>query len=268
MIVDFCQRWDDGLASRRPAGELIIPSQYEVAVSDDPRGSKRFVKQHHYLGTASSTAHPFNLYRHGELVGVALFGPPASMAAHRAVFPTLSPIEGVNLGRFVLVNEVPGNGESWFIARCFELLRARGVVAVESCADPEPRSSSTGATVFGGHLGIIYQATNGHYVGKTNKSSRRLLPDGTCFSNRARSKIANGESGRRYAGGQLVRWGADPIEPGEDPREWLAFWMPRLTRAARHQGNHRYLWCLDKRARREVLHVPALPYPKFTARAA
>lgn len=268
MIVDFCQRWDDGRGSRRPPGEPIVTSQYEVAVSEDPRGSTRFVTQHHYLGTASSTAHPLNLYRHGKLVGVALFGPPASMAAHAAVFPTLSPIEGVNLGRFVLVNEVPGNGESWFIARCFELLRARGVVAVESCADPEPRSSSTGETVFGGHLGIIYQATNGHYVGKTNASSRRLLPDGTCFSNRARSKIASGERGRRYAARQLVRWGADPIEPGEDAREWLTFWLPRLTRLTRHKGNHRYLWCLDKRARREVLHAPSLPYPKFTARAA
>jgi hypothetical protein len=119
--------------------------------------------------------------------------------------------------------------------------------------------------VFGGHVGTIYQATNGHYVGKTNASTRHLLPDGTCFSNRARSKIASGERGRRYAARQLVRWGADPIEPGEDVREWLSFWLPRITRAVRHRGNHRYLWCLDRRRRREILAAPAFAYPKVAA---
>jgi hypothetical protein len=34
--------------------------------------------------------------------------------------------EAVELGRLVLLDDVPANGESWFIARAFELLRARG----------------------------------------------------------------------------------------------------------------------------------------------
>lgn len=267
MIVDFCQRFTDGRESRRPAGELIKTSAFDVELIA-PRLAKRFVKQHHYLKTASSTAHPFGLYRLGELAGVALFGPPASMAAHRAVFPTLTPREGVSLGRFVLVDDVPGNGESWFIARCFELLRARGVVAVESQSDPGPRVTIDGRTVFGGHLGIIYQATNGRYVGKTNAATRYLLSDGTCFSNRAGGKVRNGERGRRYAARQLGQWGADPIEPGENVREWLAYWTARLTRTVRHRGNYRYMWCLDRRRRREVLRRDALPYPKFEPRAA
>lgn len=262
MIVDGCQRWTDGRGTRRPPGEPIDPREYEVMLGD-PRRAVRFVRQHHYLGTTSAPAHPFMLFRRSELVGVALFGPPASMAAHRAVFPTLAPREAVNLGRFVLVDNVPGNGESWFIARCFEGLRGRGVVAVESCADPEPRITKHGEITFGGHVGTIYQATNGHYVGKTNDSTRHLLPDGTCFSNRARGKLAKGERGRRYAARQLVKWGADPLDPGEDVRDWLAFWVPRLTRTVRHRGNHRYLWALDRRRRREVLHAPALEYPKL-----
>jgi hypothetical protein len=266
VIIDFCQRFTERRESRRPAGELIRTSEYDVELMV-PRVAKRFVRTHHYLGTTSPTAHAMGLYRRGELAGVALFGPPASMNAHRAVFPTLAPDEGVTLGRLVLTESVPGNGESWFIARCFQLLRVRGVVAVESCADPEPRDTSLGKRVFVGHLGIIYQATNGRYVGKTNPSTRHLLPDGTCFSNRAGGKIRNGERGKRYAARQLVKWGADPIEPGEDERDWLKFWVPRLTRSVRHRGNHRYLWCLDQRRRREVLHATALPYPKF-ARAA
>jgi hypothetical protein len=32
----------------------------------------------------------------------------------------------------------------------------------------------------------------------------------------------------------------------------------------RHHGNHRYLWCLDKRHRRAILgSKPALAYPKL-----
>lgn len=267
MIIDFVQRFTEGRESRRPAGELIKTSAFDVDLVA-PRIAKRFVKQHHYLKTSSSTAHPFGLYRRGTLVGVALFGPPASQNAHRAVFPTLTQVEGVSLGRLVLTDDVPGNGESWFIARCFELLRGRGVVAVESSSDPEPRTTIDGRTVFGGHLGIIYQATNGRYVGKTNPSSRHLLPDGTCFSNRAGGKLRKAERGRRYAARQLGQWGADPIEPGEDVREWLSFWTERLTRTVRHYGNYRYMWCLDRRRRREVLRKPALPYPKFEARAA
>src|SRR5206468_753503 len=122
---------------------------------------------------ASSTAHRFGLYQRGTLAGVALFGPPASANAHRAVFPTLASAEGLTLGRLVLLDEVPANGESWFVARCFERLRDRGVVAVESCADPEPRTDAAGERVFRGHLGVVYQATNGRYRGRTRPSTLR-----------------------------------------------------------------------------------------------
>ena len=254
---------------------------YDVSPIDSDRVARDFVAAHHYARRASSTAHRFGLWRSGELVGVALFGPPASMNAHRAVFPTLSPREAVTLGRLVLTDDVPGNGESWFIARCFELLATpklyrpenadgsprSGVVAVESCADPEPRSSVNGSIVHRGHLGIIYQATNGRYVGRTNNATLHLLPDGTVLSNRASGKIARGERGGSGAISELERWGADPLRDGEDPAAWIQRWRPHLTRRIRHPGNHRYLWCLDRRRRREVLTRPGLPYPKLDQRS-
>jgi hypothetical protein len=118
--------------------------------------ARAFVARHHYSASASSTAHRYGLHCRGDLVGVALFGPPASMAAHRAVFPSLTIREAVTLGRLVLLDSVPGNGESWSLARCFELLRAAGIVAVESCADPEPRTTVSGDVVLRGHVGTIY----------------------------------------------------------------------------------------------------------------
>jgi len=44
---------------------------------------------------------------------------------------------------------------------------------------------------------------------------------------------------------------------------WLDLWRTRLTRSMRHPGNYRYLWCLDKRRRREVLRFPTFAYPKI-----
>jgi hypothetical protein len=199
------------------------------------------------------------------------------MNAHRKVFPTLTTKEAVTLGRLVLVDEVPGNGESWFVARCFELLASpklyrptnkdgsprAPIVAVESCADPEPRRGADGELVFRGHLGTVYCALNGRYVGRTNTSTLRLFNDGTVFSNRASGKIVSADQGEEYAIGQLVQRGAEPPQAGEDPLTWIRTWRERLTHSMRHRGNHRYVWSLLKRRRREVLdHLPSLPYPK------
>jgi hypothetical protein len=263
VIVDTCQRWTLGREHRRPAGELIKTSAYDVEPIASAAVARAFVKLHHYAGSASSTAHRFGLYCRGELVGAALFGPPASMNAHRAVFPTLTIDEAVTLGRLVLLDEVAGNGESWFVARCFALLRERDIVAVETCADPQPRTTAAGKPVHRGHYGCVYQSLNARYVGKTNASTLRLFPDGTCYSNRTSGKLAQGDVGRAYAARQLERWGADPLRDGEDALAWLRLWRGRLTRAMRHKGNHRYVWALDRRRRREVLRAPALAYPKI-----
>jgi hypothetical protein len=206
MIADFCQRWTERRGTRRPPGEPIRPSEYDVA-RIAPGAAKAFVVRHHYAGTCGPTAHPFGLFRRGELVGAACFGPLASVAAHTAVFPTLDARRGVTLSRFVLLDEVPGNGESWFIARCHELLRAAGVVGVETCADPER-----------GHVGVIYQATNARHVGRTGRRTIRVFDDGEVFSARAASKVRTGDRGRAYAVAQLVRRGAPRPDDGEDPR--------------------------------------------------
>lgn len=126
MIVETCQRFTEGRESRRPAGEVIAPSAFDVAPVS-AQLARAFVARHHYAKTSSPPAHPFGLYRHGDLVGVALFGPAPSMAA----------------------------------------------------------------------------------------------------------------------------------------KAWLRRWRAALTRPMRHFGNYRYLWCLDRRRRREVLTREAQPYPKF-----
>jgi hypothetical protein len=54
--------------------------------------------------------------------------------------------------RFVLLDECPGNSESWFLARCFDALLDDGVRGVVSFADPVPRRTASGQLVMPGHV--------------------------------------------------------------------------------------------------------------------
>lgn len=264
MITDHSQRWTERRESYRRRGDLFDPSHHDVELITKAV-AEAFVDTHHYSGSTSPTAHPFGLFDRGELVGVAVFGPPPSTNAHEFVFgSTLTQKQCVTLGRLVLVDSVGINGESWFGTRCCERLLARGVVAIESCADPKPRLGDDGQLIKPGHVGTIYQAMSMVYVGKTNPSSIPHLPDGTVLSNRTQGKLVRGERNAGRAIVQLVTWGATPPAPDEDLTAWLRFWRDRICTTRRHYGNHRYLKVLDKRHRRAVLgRHPSLPYPKI-----
>lgn len=255
MIVSSTQRWRDRCDRYRPARETITPRDYEVAPIVDDSTAKRFVVAHHYSGSYPAARYRFGLFDRSGLVGVAVFSHPVSPATLE-----LAPgAERVELGRLVLLDTVPANGESWFVARCFELLRGAGVDGVVSFSDPMPRRTAAGAVAFGGHVGTIYQALNATYLGQATPRTIRLLPDGAVMSARAIQKIRAGERGARYALRHLLEAGAEP--PDGDIRAWLRRELPRVTRAVRHPGNHRYVWALDRRLRRFL--PESKPYPKL-----
>lgn len=261
MITSTVQRWRAGRASYRPAGEPIRTRDYEVASITTDNPAKDFVLEHHYSGSFPAARFRFGLYRAQRLVGVAVFSQPLGDGV---VAPLrCDPEEAAELGRFVLLNDVPANGESWFIARAFELLRRKGMAGVVSFADPVARNDAEGRRVFPGHIGTIYQATNAVYAGRSTARTLRLLPDGTVFSARAQQKIRKLERGWKYAAEQLVVAGAD--EPWLDTLAWLREWMPRVTRTLRHPGNHRYLFGLTSAAKRRL--PPSCPYPKVEVAA-
>lgn len=260
MITQIAQRWRDRRGSYRPAGETIRTLEHEVAAIADDTTARAFVERHHYSGSYPAARARFGLYRGGELLGVAVFSQPVNDAS-LAVLPGGA---GVELGRFVLLDRVAGNGETWFLARCFDLLRADGHAGVISFSDPFARTTAGGQIVHGGHVGTIYQAHNAVFLGRAGANTLRLLPDGRVFSKRAISKIRARERGWRYAVEQLVTAGAP--EPTEDLRTWLPGALAAATRKVRHPGNWKYAWALSRRDRR---HLPAsLPYPKIDARAA
>lgn len=263
MKTPIVQRWSNGRDRYRPAGETISARQYEVSEVAGDAIVRPFIETHHYSGSYPAARFRFALHRAGELVGVAVFSHPCRDDVLTNVFPG-KPTDSVELGRFVLTDDVPANGETWFLARAFELLRDR-VVGVLSLSDPMKRETADGQIAFGGHVGTIYQAHNAVYLGRGQRRTLHLLPDGSVFSARTMDKIRKRDRGYRYAAEILERFGAEPLAERVDPREWLYRFTnkrspERITRTVRHPGNHRYAWMLEKKLRR---HLPeSLPYPK------
>lgn len=259
-MVGVCQRWRTRRDSYRPAREVVSTRSLEVAPIADDRTARAFVVEHHYSGSYPAARFRFGLFDRGRLVGVAVYSVPCSDRVITSCLPG-DARESVELGRFVLLDAVGANGETWMLGRCHDYLRREGLVGVVSYSDPLPRATADGAVVFGGHVGTIYQAHNARYLGQAPRRTLRLLPDGAVFSARAAQKIRARERGWRYAAALLERWGATPLGEHDDARAWLACWLPALTRTVRHPGNHKYVWGLDRRAVRQL--PAARAYPKL-----
>lgn len=238
----------------------------------DEADAKRFTVEHHYSGSYPAARFRVGLFRSGaavrhELAGVAVFSVP--MNGHSLPrFCGVDALDGVELGRFVLLDEVEGNGETWFLGRAFALLAAKRPQfrAVLSYADPLPRQDAGGALVTPGHVGTIYQAFNGRYMGRSEARTLTLTSDCKTVSPRALSKLRNGERGAGHVYAMLLRAGA----PARQPLEPEAAYIDRALREGpfrkiKHPGNHRYAWPLgDRRARHVTLRsfAPPQSYPK------
>jgi hypothetical protein len=251
------QRWRLRRSLYRPANEVINIREYEVIAIPGDRDAKAFVEQHHYSQSYPAARFRFGLYHHDQLVGVAIFSHPCNDSVLTKVFPWPA-VMATELGRFVLLDRVPADGESFFLGRCFHLLRHEELVGVVAFSDPVPRRTIEGGVVHPGHIGTIYQALNGSYLGRGTPRTLRLLPDGSVLSERAIQKIRRHERGFAYACAILERWGATPFSG--DAESWLREWLPRLTRTLHHPGNHKYAWGLHKTA---IKMLPkSLPYAR------
>jgi len=147
----------------------------------------------------------------------------------------------------VLVDEVPADGESFFVAECFRRLKRLGLAGVVSFSDPVPRSTLDGRVIKPGHCGTVYQALSARFLGRSPPRTLRLLPDGTALSDRTVQKLRSGEPGTQTRRSTLAALGAElPQEP--DP-EVLRRVLDRYTRPHRHAGNFKYGW---------VFHAPRI----------
>lgn len=246
-LTERCLRWNGRRFRHRPAGEPLETHRYSVQPLDEPR-AKQFVLAHHYSGSYPAARFRAGLFEHAafrapELVGVAVFSVPMTQSLVPKYLQT-QPNRGVELGRLVLDERVPGNGESWFLARAFRLLRQTlDVDGVVSFCDPVPRFDLAGREVKRTHTGVIYRAHNARQAGRTLPRTLLLMPNGLCASDRALSKIRNREQGYDYAMRQLLAAGASERSIGEEPREWISRLRNEgFLRPVRHPGNLAFTW--------------------------
>lgn len=265
-MTEFCQRWRERRHSWRHRSEGgFDSSRYEVAPVAEA-AARAFVEQHHYSGCYPASRLRYGLYSGHWLVGVAVLSVPVQRSVLTLPFPGLTPYsESLELGRFVLLDQVPANAESWFLARAFELAATAGIRGVVSFSDPVQRTTTDGSIVMPGHIGTIYQATNARYLGRSTPRTLLMLPDGTTLSARAVAKVQAGDRGHAYAERQLVQFGAPALEEGQDRHEWTRAALTAAgVRRVRHRGNHRYAFALGGPAARRSLLIglESGPYPK------
>ncbi|WP_199550150.1 hypothetical protein [Streptomyces sp. N35] len=269
----WCLRWQQRRHSWRHVRDGGFDARrYAVDVMAEAEPAKSFVLAHHYASSYPPVSVQFGLYDTVDgarrLCGVATFGVPATTAVLTNPLPELTPYtESLVCSRFVLLDECPGNAESWFLARCFDQLLTRGVRGIVTFADPVPRRTASGKLVMPGHVGTIYAATNALYAGRATARTLKLLPDGTVFDDRAAQKIRRQEQGHRYAEARLLALGAPPRPSGHPPSIWLREALAAIgARNMRHRGNHRFVWPLGRNQReRDQVALglpPQWPYPK------
>ncbi len=258
METNISQRWHNRKAKYLPAGEVINPADFDICEIDELT-AKNFVVTHHYSQSYPSARRRFGLFDRGSLVGVAVYSHPCNDKTITNVFGNEKAIDGLELGRFVLLDSVKANGESWFLARCHEILKP-DYVGIISFSDDIARTTAAGEIIFAGHLGTIYQATNATFLGRGTARTLKLLPDGKVLSDRAIQKIRSGEKGWVYASEMLRAFGGVPDCPSEpvQRRIWLTDLLISKTRRLKHAGNLKYAWSFSKKT-----FLKSLPYPKI-----
>lgn len=271
MITNRSQRWRDQRDAYVPNASVISTSEYGVEVIDCMAEAKPFVMRHHYSRSFPASRLSLGLFRRtgvepARLVGVATF----SQSMNNRCVPIHTGLDdhrqGVELGRLVLLDEVAGNGETWFLSRAFRALRREkpAVQAVISYADPMIRVDASGSVVKPGHVGQVYAVMGAAYRGRATARRETVTCDGQVFSDRDLSKIRAQETGHRYAEAELVSRGARDRAFGEDPAAWLrSLYDEGTLRRRPHPGNHAYSFELTNAARIAGRALPRLEYPRI-----
>lgn len=229
--------------------------------------ARAFVVEHHYSGSYPIAMERFGLFRGVALVGVAVF----SIPINNSIMPRYTGLlakQGAELGRFVLLDEVPYNAESYFLAGALKALHALrpDLSAVVAYSDPMPRASVAGQIVLPGHIGIAYQASNARYLGRASAKTLHLTPSGVALCSRAISKVRLQEHGADSAEKRLVRLGAPPRPVDQHPGDWInGVLASDVFRRVRHPGNHIYAWALGTQREKATLakgFAPGKLFPK------
>lgn len=183
--------------------------------------------QNHYLQTRASCTYAFALHSKitDEIVGVILYGNPTS--------PITIDICGeanrknvIEITRLWIQDNTPKNIESYFISNTIKLVDEPIIVAF---ADPDA-----------GHIGIVYQAANFLYTGKSERKGKVIA-----IKN---NKIHNKTLWKQYKTASKIKevFGAENV-----------YYKPYSTK-------YRYVYLKDKRYKNQLIY-DVVPYPKTSS---
>lgn len=260
MLTDRNQRWRERREKFVPGSSLIDPRTFAVEPVRTNE-AKGFIQRHHYLATYPVARFAAGLYRKTgraaptELVGVAVFAEPSTSAVITK-HTGLEPGQGTTLARFILLDDVAGNGETFFLSRAIQLLRQAKpeIIGMASFSDPN-----------NGHIGQVYQAGSARHVAVT-KPRYGYHFAGLSIADRTISKIANEESGADAAVRRLVDMGCPPPKSQEALRTWLArIEAERLIERTKRQPLFVYSFAFTRAAKAKLRQLPSLPYPTIHA---
>lgn len=196
--------------------------------------AKTFIAKTHYAKGSHFNPSPcYGLYDNDELIGVLMIATPCSEKVRESIFGKEFKDKVRELHRLAIIDNTPKNTESWFISRVMKRLR-------------EDRPDLWGIVSFADttvkHEGVIYQASNAIYYGKSAKQTF-------------------------YLDGDRLR---HPRQNGVNISQKVAKskgWIP-----VKREAKNRYLYILgDKRQRKrrkKLIIIESQAYPKKTPRTA
>lgn len=202
---------------------MTLKSTYAIR-SIDRKLANYIQIQHHYLQTRASCTYAFALHfiPTDEIVGVILYGNPTA--------PTTLNICGesnrknvIEITRLWVQDNTPKNIESYFISNTLQLVNYSIIVAF---ADPDA-----------GHVGIVYQASNFLYTGKSERKGGVIA-----IKN---NKIHNKTLWKQYKTAEKIKevFGANNV-----------YYKSYATK-------YRYVYIKDKKYLKDLIY-PKKAYPK------
>lgn len=197
----------------------------------EKKTAQEVVKKMHYLHRKASCSISFGMYEKtsNQLVGVVLYGKPASNSLCKGIAGEEEAKNVIELTRLWIEDSTPKNSESWFIGNTLKMI---GYEIVVSYADTSAK-----------HVGTIYQATNFIYTGLSDRHVEWSI-DGVdkTHSRHLFDKYGGVKKAKEILGDKMIR--------GERPRK------------------HRYIYLnCNKRRRKEILgkmKYKTEPFPKIS----
>lgn len=133
-----------------------LHQEYEIR-EIDKKTAQHMVKQWHYLHRQAPCSYAFGMFDRisGELVGVVIYGKPASHWLCKGIAGDEEAKNVIELTRLWIKDDTPKNSESWFVGNTMKQVKHEIIVSF--------------ADTSANHVGTIYQATNFLYTGLSDR---------------------------------------------------------------------------------------------------